>query len=279
LPNVILCADDYAISQGVSEGILKLADLGRISATSCMPASPLWPEHAKLLIPYAEKIDVGIHLTLTDQTPLGTLPLTAPENKLPSFGKLLTKSITKRINLDEVRQEIELQIDAFVTHFAHPPAFIDGHQHIHQLPGIRNVIVDLVLKNFKGDFPYLRICSAPLGVLIRRGVNTKRAIGVGWFGGKLQSLAKSKGIPVSEVFSGIYNFSTAVPYGELFKRFLFDLSDRSLIMCHPGLVDEGLKKIDGLTNQREHELSYFLSDQFDSALKEANVNLCRYDDC
>jgi chitin disaccharide deacetylase len=279
LPNVILCADDYAISQGVSEGILKLAGLGRISATSCMAASPHWPEHAKSLVPYAEKIDVGIHLTLSDQTPLGTLPNVAPENKLPSFGALLNRSITKRLDLDEIKREINLQISSFVESFGRPPAFVDGHQHVHQLPGIRDVVVDAILENFKSDFPYLRICSAPLGVLVRRRVDTARAIGIGGFGESLRRLAKSKGIPRSEVFSGVYNFSAGDAYGELFKRFLIGLGDRSLIMCHPGLVDEELKQIDGLTDQREHELRYFLSERFNRTLEKADVKLCRYDSC
>ena len=43
---LVLCADDFALAEGVSEGIIMLAEAGRLSAIGCMTASPLWPRLA-----------------------------------------------------------------------------------------------------------------------------------------------------------------------------------------------------------------------------------------
>jgi len=277
--SIILCADDYAISPGVSKGILKLVDAGRLSATGCMTASPYWPEYAENLTHYADKIDVGIHLTLTDQVPLGVLPYTAPGNKFPSMGMLLKKSLTGKLDLLEIRQEVQRQIDSFVTHFKRPPAFIDGHHHVQQLPGIRDVVVDAILENFGSEKPYLRVCSTPIGVLRLRRVDIVRAWYIGALGNGLKKRAEKNNIPIIRGFSGVYDFSNNTPYSELFDRFLIGLSNQSLIMCHPGIVDDALKKIDGLTTQREREMNYLLSDDFRLALEGSEIQLARYLDC
>ena len=44
-------------------------------------------------------------------------------------------------------------------------------------------------------------------------------------------------------------------------------------MCHPGLVDDALKRLDPLTDLRERELSYFESDAFTRLLGECGVAL------
>ncbi len=52
----------------------------------------------------------------------------------------------------------------------------------------------------------------------------------------------------------------------MFPRFLTGLPDGGLIMCHPGMVDAALKRLDSLTYQREREFAYFKSDEFPKAL-------------
>ena len=67
---LVLCADDFALSAGVSQAIAAMIERSRLSATSCMTVSPLWPEHARWLVPLAERADIGLHLTLTALRPL-----------------------------------------------------------------------------------------------------------------------------------------------------------------------------------------------------------------
>jgi predicted glycoside hydrolase/deacetylase ChbG (UPF0249 family) len=44
-------------------------------------------------------------------------------------------------------------------------------------------------------------------------------------------------------------------------------------MCHPGLVDAELERLDSLTTQRAREFGYFNSDDFPNALAGHGVAL------
>src|SRR4051794_20452051 len=85
----VLCADDYGLSPGISSAIRDLIARGRLSAPSCMTMSPFWPDHASWLKPYADQVDVGLHLTLTAPPPLGSMPRTAPDGRLPPLPVLM----------------------------------------------------------------------------------------------------------------------------------------------------------------------------------------------
>lgn len=65
IKEVVLCADDYAFNAPVSQGIVALAVLGRLSATSVMSLSPRWAEDVVALRDVRERLDVGVHLDWT----------------------------------------------------------------------------------------------------------------------------------------------------------------------------------------------------------------------
>ena len=52
-----LCADDYAMTPGVSRGILEALDAGALSATSVMTTSETWPDAAAALRAHEGKAD------------------------------------------------------------------------------------------------------------------------------------------------------------------------------------------------------------------------------
>ena len=73
--------------------------------------------------------------------PLGDMPHICPDGQLPSLGVLSVAAVTHSLNLNEIAFEIDQQLDAFEAHFGQPPDFLDGHQHVQQLPGIRDLVV------------------------------------------------------------------------------------------------------------------------------------------
>ena len=153
----ILCADDYGFSPGISSAIRDLIDRGRLSATSCMTMSPFWPDHASWLKPYADQVDVGLHLTLTDQRPLGPMPRTAPGDRFPPLRMLMRKALTRQLDQGEIDSELNRQLDAFERAFGRVPSHIDGHQHIHQLPVVRQAVIKAVTESVKGAENLLEI--------------------------------------------------------------------------------------------------------------------------
>src|SRR5690606_33340563 len=118
--------------------------------------------------------DIGLHLTLTDQVPLGALPELAPSGHLPPIEALVRASLLGRLPMAEIEAEIERQLEAFVTVWKRPPSHVDGHHHVHQLPGVRRALLRVVSRQ-SGPRPYLRSCQEPLTRIMRRGIAQKKA--------------------------------------------------------------------------------------------------------
>ncbi len=270
---VILCADDYGLSPGVGEAIRDLIERGRLTATSCMTVCRFWPEEAQALKPLADRADVGLHLTLTDQAPLGAMPKLAPEGRLPPLGVLMRKAYAGGLDAHEIGAEVDRQVAAFTEAFGAPPAYIDGHQHIHQLPVVREAVL-AALARLPGA--YLRLCREPRRAIVRRGVAVAKTLLIAELGGALAAQALAAGIPANGSFRGVYDFSGAVPFGELMARFLDRPARRTLVMVHPGIPDEALRQADPLVDQRAVEHDYLKGDAFAALLAEKGLRLGRF---
>ncbi len=275
MPRLILCADDYAIAPGVSRAILSLLATRRLTATGCMTATPFWMEHARWLRPYIGSADIGLHLTLTDQTPLGPMPSLAPDGRLPSISTLMRRSLLHRLDPGEIAGEIRRQVAAFEQGFGHKPSFIDGHQHVHQLPIIRDAVLKLWADGILGRGTWLRVCDAPVATILRRRISTAKSLILAGFARNLRRQARGAGIRTNAAFSGIRSFVEPAAYGALFERFVMDAQDNLLVMCHPGIVDDVLRAVDPVTASREEEFRFFASDAFPSLLSQNELLLAR----
>lgn len=273
---IILCADDFALAPGVSRAIVELLDAGRLSAVSCMTTSPWWPEHAGWLAGARDRADIGLHLTLNDLAPLSRMPQLAPNGRLPKYGSLLRRAYCRRLPRQEIVEELLRQLDAFESVFRSPPAFLDGHLHVHQLPVVRDAVIEVFRRRLAGTGTYLRNCSERLSILCQRRVSVARAWTINLPGIGLRRLAARHHIPTNQGFSGLYDFSGDVPYAQLFERFVVAARPGSIVVCHPGIVDAELRAQDSLTDQREVEYRYFLSPAFPAALAKAGVRLGRF---
>lgn len=271
---ITLCADDYGLAPGVSAAILALIDQGRLHATGCMTGSPHWPEAAPRLRALEGKADCGVHLTLTDQIALGPMPDLAPDGRLPSLPALLRRSLTRRLDRAEIKAELTRQIDAFEQHFGRAPDFLDGHHHVHQMPVIGEVVLELWQERLGGR-GWIRSCVEPLPAILRRGIDPIRATVISTLGLGFRRRLKALAVPHNTSFRGVYDFSGRVPFGRLFRRFTDAPGPRALMMVHPGTVDDALRAADSLTAQREVELAFLASDACPLSLAERGITLRR----
>lgn len=272
MQTVTLCADDYAFNAAVSRGIIDLAGAGRLSAISCMSVSRHWPEHARWLEPLRGRVDIGLHLTLTELAPLGSMPRLAPAGKFPALGPLLANALLHRLPAAEIAAELERQMARFIDHFGRAPDFIDGHQHVHLLPGVRDTTLALWQRFLQPDDGYLRSCHEPLGAILRRGVEPLKALIIAQLSARFARLAARRGAITNDSFRGVHGFSGAVAPTALFPRFLSGKGARPLVMCHPGRADgDG----DALRHWRPQELAYLSSPQFLADLDAAGICLGR----
>jgi len=268
---LVVCADDYALTPGVSRAIRELIAAGRISATSVMTVARYWADEGPALAAIAGAADIGLHLTLTDQVPLGPMPELAPAGRLPPVGALVRASLLGRLPLSEIEAEIERQLAAFAAVWRRAPAHVDGHHHVHQLPGVRAALMKVLGRQI-GPRPYLRSCHEPLTRIVTRGVARQKAVVISALGVGFRKSAAVHGFATNDGFSGIYDLSAA-PHSldTLFAKFVRDIGPRPLMMCHPGYSDTTLAALDTMTAERDTELAFLASDGWEEVLAVAQV--------
>jgi predicted glycoside hydrolase/deacetylase ChbG (UPF0249 family) len=134
--------------------------------------------------------------------------------------------------------------------------------------------MDVIRHRYTSPLPYIRSAGSPVSQIWQRQVSIVRALFIGWLGNTVRGKAAKNGIPTNNDFTGIYSFHG--DYRQAFNQFLVSASNGLLIMCHPGEVDAQLRALDPLTDQRQVELNYFLSDDFIEDLKINGVELSRF---
>lgn len=262
IKRIALCADDFGLNPGVSQGILKLARDRRLSAVSCMVNRPAFAVYAQELLHLKAQVQIGLHFNLTE----GNL-LSVPSQRCFSLGELLLKTHLASINLTFIAQEFTAQLEQFVHTMGVFPDFIDGHQHVHQFPRIRQVILDLYERHLRQHTPYIRSTYPAISHKRYRFKAKMLAL----TGGKALHTALGKAsIPHNVHFSGIYDFAAHTDYRRLFGEWLQLISEPTLIMCHPG---EKCQEPDVIAPARLREMQYFASNEFMLDCKEYAVEL------
>jgi chitin disaccharide deacetylase len=254
--SMILCADDYAMTVGVSRGILALAQAKRICATSCMTNRPHWKEWSEYLKPLRSHLLVGLHLNLTLGKPLTPMPKFACNGVFPSLKTLMQRAFTRRLDPHELRQEIRAQLQAFIDIMGTWPDFIDGHQHVHILPYVRSALFDVLSEDGASAKLWLRDPSDKILSILKRDVCIPKALLMKALATGFATQAKTEGFETNIGFSGFSTFDPIRDYGSDFARYLKHRGSRHVIMCHPGEVDEELIALGEVTIPRENELAF-----------------------
>jgi chitin disaccharide deacetylase len=202
---VVLCADDFGLSEGVSRAILELAERGRISAASAMTNCPAFAGAAPRLKAFDGRVGIGLHLNLTAGAPLGPMPGFAPKGVFPPNGAVVAGALTARLPRREIAAEVERQLDAFEAAFGRGPDFVDGHQHVHVLPGLRWVLLE-VLERRRLHALWLRDPRDDLGAILGRRIAAGKALVVEALALGFRKHANRAGFDTNEGFSGYRSF-------------------------------------------------------------------------
>jgi predicted glycoside hydrolase/deacetylase ChbG (UPF0249 family) len=175
-----------------------------------------------------------------------------------------------------MRQRIARQLDAFEQAMGRAPDFVDGHQHVHQLPGVRDALLDVLAERYgTGSGPTMPAVRATVPADRRWSAGKAGVLallGGWWFRRRLRSL----GIPHNAGFAGVYGFDapTAADYGRHMERWLDGSPDGTLMMCHPATA---LVPGDAIAGQRVVEFDYLSSAAFADSLRRHGVELVRFD--
>lgn len=274
MTRLAICADDFGLSDGVDLGILDLIEKRRISATSCMMSGPSLERNAPRLLTLTERADIGLHITFTDLDFLGEIPCLGGI-KPPSLKALMIASFTGKLVRAEIRAEIARQIARFRDVFGRMPDFVDGHQHSHVLPPIRQALFDCVRDGTLPASTAIRNCGDRPASIIQRGIEVPKALFIGLLSVGIAREARSLGMPVNDSFRGITAFATDGSFAKIFPKFLTGPAARPLAMCHPALPGYPAHDTDVIAAARVQEYAYFSSDAYLADLEKAQVTVGR----
>src|SRR3546814_229339 len=152
---VVFCGDDFGMSSGIDAGILQLIKLDRLSAISCLVHGPTFVVNGRRL--NDADLDVGLHLNLT-----AAFGGTSQPNVL-ALRTLIGRVYSGRLERAWVDNQLLRQFDTFEKTLGRPPDYIDGHQHVHQLPGVLPRLLCILRERYRGRRkPWLRYTAPGL---------------------------------------------------------------------------------------------------------------------
>ena len=274
MTRIWLCADDYGISPSVNAAIRDLAVRGRLNATSVMVVAPSFHRGEALALQAlnvkAQRVAIGLHVTLTAPfRPLSENFRPLRDGAFLPLGTLLLRAGLRSLKRDALDREITRQVRVFSEQFGRPPDFIDGHQHVQLFPQIRDALLTVARR--AAPAAWVRQCGRPLPT--RRTLDDRKGLLLDVLSRGFRRRAAAFGVRTNPAFAGTYTFRDQADFAATFPHFLDGLPDGSVVMCHPGFVDQELQKLDQLTTLREQEYAFMVQDTFPGLLARHGVAL------
>lgn len=253
---LIINADDFGLSEGVSQGILEAMKHGVITDTSAIVCAPAFKKCAAMALNQG-MTEMGVHLFLTMGRPI-TSPSLIP-SLVDNDGCFYSREafFTKDIDMKEAQRELEAQIRYFKS-CGLTLNHLDSH---HGLMTKSDDMAELIMKLAK-----------TYGVPLRNEVSRYRFY-TPFHAQKLQGV----------ITPSLTYFNHGVPYHTLKELTAFinmsaDQYDVVEIGCHPGYSDAYLRSITKLNDDREIELQLFMSEDIKKLLYRQQISLISYTD-
>jgi chitin disaccharide deacetylase len=266
--SLCICVDDYGLHEGINRAAIELAQRGRVHAISCLTAGPDWKQHAQWLLPAAAQgVDVGLHLDFTEAT--------SGQSQRWPLGELIRASLLRQLNRRLIRQEIKLQLEAFEQALGRAPAYVDGHQHVHQLPGVREELLAELGQRYQRQLPWLRSTRSQGLHWSQLRADWRAAVkpwGIEQLGARgLSAQARAQGYLQNQRLLGVYDFKGgAVRYANLLQQWLACAQAGDLLMCHPSHKSSAG---DALLPARQAEFEVLAGDALGQLLSEEGIDL------
>jgi chitin disaccharide deacetylase len=258
-----LCADDYGISPGVNRAIRDLIENGRLNATSAMVVGPaIGRDEVNALKEVAKaspRCAIGLHVTLTAPFRPLTMHFRPLEGGLfLPHPTLLRRGLMGRLDRELIHVEVLEQLAAFADLFGRAPDFVDGHQHVQLFPGVRAAFIAAV--KLAAPDAWIRQCGRDKPWAQR--LDSPKALVLDVLSTQFRKRAARARLAFNPAFAGAYDFTQQPDFGVLMQRFVQGMPEGSVVMCHPGFVDDVLTSLDPLTVQREREYEFLKGERF-----------------
>jgi len=287
LRNLIVNADDLGWTEGVNRGIAEAHQNGIVTSASLLANGAAFGNGVELARAMPG-LGVGVHLNLSEGEPAAARELVTSllndrgelENRPES---LLLKLARRSVVLEEVEREWDEQIRR-VRSAGLEPTHLDGHRHVHMLPGLFEIALRLAKRH---GIAAIRISheESSMRVALSAGAKQKGTVvmkqGVQARGLKLlapdaHEKAERAGIATADYFCGIAQTGEMTKEGVV--RLLEILPEGTTeLMCHPGYADEALaKSATRLQKSREQELNILTDTDVRNLVASQGIRLIDY---
>jgi len=135
---LIVNADDFGLTRGVSAGILAAHRHGIVTSTTVLVTAEV--DREQLAEARDSGLGLGLHVNLT----LGK-PLTRGRSLVDAGGRFVRDARRAAAAADarDVRAEVEAQVARFERLVGRPPTHLDSHHHVGLYPPVRDVVLDV----------------------------------------------------------------------------------------------------------------------------------------
>jgi predicted glycoside hydrolase/deacetylase ChbG (UPF0249 family) len=232
---LIVTADDVGLHPGMTAGALRAHREGIVTACSVVASGAAFDD-AVARLRDVPTLEVGVHLTLVEERSLTGLRL---PRKYTTFVPLYLARLISRTAIErELRAQVE-KVRATGLRVTH----LNGHQHLHLLPGIFAVVAHLAAEL---SIPYVRVVDdhgnsrrpasmrilSALGRRARAPFTNDRTIGVA-NAGHLTDVS-----PLLEHVGGVTELVTHPGVGVSGYAWGYDWDRETRALCDPRLRDE-----------------------------------------
>jgi hopanoid biosynthesis associated protein HpnK len=285
---LIVNADDFGLTRQVSQGILDAHRDGIVTSTTLLANGRAF-EDAVSMSHQAPQLGIGVHLNLSEGAPV------LPPFKIPSLvnavgtlhltpDRLGTGILKRRVSLSDVERELHAQIEKVIREGI-SPTHLDGHKHVHVLPGISAIVIRLAqqfgIRNLRcpdEERPNLARLLRSEGA--RAPVIKQYVVGraVSRFAYRFKVKLETAGLICPARFYGLSEtgFLDLQGVQEILSRLPRGISE---LMCHPGYVDAELRGTGTrLLAQREVEIQALTSPRISKLVADQGIRLVSYRD-
>jgi predicted glycoside hydrolase/deacetylase ChbG (UPF0249 family) len=242
---LIVNADDWGLTRGVSEGILAAHRHGIVSSTTVLATAALDRELVARL--RDSGLGLGLHVNLT----LGA-PLTRGRSLVDGDGRFVrdARRAAARATAADVRAEVEAQVQRFESTLKRRPTHLDTHHHVGLHPPVREVVLDV---------------ARALGVPVRSQDATARA------------RARAARLRTPDHFFGESGPDAYWSVDRTIRHLRELPAGVSEFMCHPGWFDADLA-YSRYGRQREVELIGLGTPSARAAAAALGITVCTFAD-
>jgi len=287
LRNLIVNADDLGWTEGVNRGIAEAHRKGLVTSTSLLANGQAFASAIEVARANPE-LGVGVHLNLSDGPPTASREQVAglvsgSGNLEGGPESLLLRIAARSLAIEDVEREWDAQIRK-VRDAGIEPTHLDGHKHVQMLPGLFEVALKLAKKHgivairVSHEESKLRAALSSgreqnAGIVLKQGVQAR---GLKLLARDAREMADRAGVVTTDYFCGIAQ--TGVLTREGVEQLLSSLPDGTTeLMCHPGHVDEDLRRTaTRLQESRQTELDILTDARIRKLVATKGIRLISY---